>query len=476
MNGPLRKVSIFVAILFAALMINATWMNVARTEELNQHPLNRRVRDAEFAKYRGAILLGNEPIAVSTRTESQRFPWQRTYPDGRLWAPVTGWFSYEYGRSGLEASYAPELSGTSSALTITRAVDLLTGRQTSGASISTTLNPAAQRAGLEALGSYRGAVVAMNYETGEILALVSTPTYDPGELSSLNLSEVRETWSALLNHPDEPLKNRATREIYPPGSTFKLVVAAAALEDGALPSTPLDAPTSFRLPNSSRSIGNSTNCGGTTVSLEQALQTSCNTAFAGLGLELGQDKIRAMAEAFGFNQEQTIDIAAATSKYPTELDDAQTALTAIGQFDVAASPLQMAQVAAAIANDGVAMRPYLVNTVTNRDLTVVSSIQPERLSQPLTSTNAELLQQMMESVVRDGTGKPARIDGLTIGGKTGTAQSAPDRPPYAWFIGYAKEPKVAIAAFVENADVDRDDISGGRLAAPIFKAVVEALR
>lgn len=476
MNGPLRKVSIFVAIMFAALLVNATWMNVARTDELNQHPMNRRVRDAEFAKYRGAILLGNEPLAVSTRTESQRFPWQRTYPDGRLWAPVTGWFSYEYGRSGLEASYAPELSGTSSALTITRAVDLLTGRQTSGASISTTLNPAAQRAGLDALGSYRGAVVAMNYETGEILALVSTPTYDPEELSSLNLAEVRESWSALLNHPDEPLKNRATREIYPPGSTFKLVVAAAALEDGALPSTPLDAPTSFRLPNSSRSIGNSTNCGGTTVSLEQALQTSCNTAFAGLGLELGQEKIRAMAEAFGFNQEQKIDIAAATSGYPTEMDEAQTALSAIGQFDVTASPLQMAQVAAAIANDGVAMRPFLVNTVTNRDLTVVSSTRPERLSQPLTSTNAQLLQQMMESVVRDGTGKPARIDDLTIGGKTGTAQSAPDRPPYAWFIGYAKEPKVAVAAFVENADVDRDDISGGRLAAPIFKAVVEALR
>lgn len=183
-----------------------------------------------------------------------------------------------------------------------------------------------------------------------------------------------------------------------------------------------------------------------------------------------------MAEAFGFNQEQTIDIAAATSSYPLEMDEAQTALTAIGQFDVTSSPLQMAQVAAAIANDGVAMKPYLVSTVTNRDFTVVSSRQPERMSQPLSSTNAQLLQQMMEAVVADGTGTPAQVSGVTVGGKTGTAQTAPDRPPYAWFIGYAKEPKVAIAAFVENADVERDDISGGRLAAPIFKAVVEALQ
>lgn len=476
MNGPLRKVSLFVTLMFAALLINATWMNVARTDELNQHPANRRVRDAEFAKYRGAILVGNEPIAVSSRTESQRFPWQRSYPEGRLWAPVTGWFSYDYGRSGLEASYAPELSGVSSALTVTRAINLFTGRQASGANVSTTLDPAAQRAALDALGKYRGAVVAMNYETGEVLALVSTPTYHPSDLSSLDLAKAGETWEALLNNPDEPLKNRATREIYPPGSTFKLVVAAAALENGALPSTPLDSPDSLPLPHSSRSIGNSTDCGGTTVSLEQALKTSCNTAFAALGLELGQDKIRAMAEAFGFNQEQTIDIAAATSGYPADMDEAQTALSSIGQFDVTASPLQMAQVAAAIANDGVAMRPYLVSTVTNRDLTVVSSTRPERLSQPLSGANAKLLQQMMEAVVRDGTGTPARIDGVTIGGKTGTAQTAPDRPPYAWFIGYAKEPKVAIAAFVENADVNRDDISGGRLAAPIFKAVVEALR
>ena len=243
-----------------------------------------------------------------------------------------------------------------------------------------------------------------------------------------------------------------------------------------VPDTMVDAPNSLRLPNSSHSMGNSTNCGGTRVTLEQALMTSCNTAFGNLGLALGAEKLRAQAEAFGFNQDQTIDIAAAASRFPTELDRSQAALSAIGQYDVAASPLQMLQVAAASANDGAMMRPYIVSAVTNRDLTVLSSTAPKKLGQPVSPSTAKLLQQMMVSVVEGGTGRPAQTSGVVVGGKTGTAQSAPDRPPYAWFVGYAEDPQVAIVAFVENADIDRDDISGGRLAAPIFKAVLEALR
>jgi len=331
-------------------------------------------------------------------------------------------------------------------------------------------------AAVRALGDKRGAVVALDYTTGEILTLVSTPTYDPNLLATVDLRDAQKAWDELLNGEDEPLKGRATREVYPPGSTFKLVTAAAALADGMVPDTMVDSPDSLPLPNSSRTMGNSTDCGGQRVSLQQALQTSCNTAFGNLGLQLGADKLRAQAEAFGFNQAPTVDIAAATSRYPTELDEAQTALTAIGQFDVAASPLQIAQVAAAIANDGVMMKPYLVSSVTNRDLTVLDANSAEEQSRPLTEANAKLLQQMMIAVVEKGTGKPARIDGVTIGGKTGTAQTAPDRPPYAWFVGYAEDPSVAIVAFVENADVGRDDISGGKLAAPIFKATLEALR
>lgn len=475
MNGPIRTVASFVALLMAALLVNITWISVVRTESLNEDTRNRRVRDAEFSRNRGTILVGNTPIAQSVE-RTGRFPYVRTYPEPELWSSVTGWYSYDYARSGLEQSYNQQMAGTSSSQAARRIVDILSGRQGRGANLSTTLNPRAQAAAVRALGDQRGAVVAMDYTTGAILALVSTPTYDPNRLATVDLAAEREAWTELLDAPDEPLKNRAVREVYPPGSTFKLVTAAAALEDGMVPDTEVDAPASLRLPNSSRSMGNSTNCGGTRVTLEQALKTSCNTAFGNIGLELGADKMIEMAEKFGFNQDQQIDIAAAASRFPTEIDEAQTALTAIGQFDVAASPLQMVQVAAAIANDGEMMKPHLVSTVTNRDLTVLESQAPDRIGRPISEATARHLRDMMVATVEDGTGTPAQIDGVVVGGKTGTAQTAPERPPYAWFVGYAEEPQVAVVAFVEDADVERNDISGGRLAAPIFKAVVEALR
>lgn len=475
MNNPLRKVSIFVALMMAALLVNVTWISVVRTDDLNAEPRNRRVRDAEFASDRGAILVGNTPIAITNPAEGN-FPFAREYPDGSTWSSVTGWYSYDYARNELESQYNEELSGTGSIQAVSRIIDLLVGRTRQGADLSTTLDPAAQSAAVRALGDKQGAAIAMNWESGEILALASTPTYDPNRLSTLDLADAGVAWEELLNAPGEPLKNRAVREIFPPGSTFKLVTAAAALEDGMLPSTELDAPQSLPLPNSSRSIGNSTDCGGTTVTMQQALITSCNTAFSSLGMELGGEKLRATSEAFGFNAPSRIDLPSATSRFPMELDEAQTALSAIGQYDVAASPLQMLQVTAAIANDGHMMQPHVVRTVTRPDLKVISSTEPHELGSPMTEANAQLLQQMMESVVSDGTGRPAQIDGMTIGGKTGTAQSDPDRPPYAWFVGYAKDPKVAVVAFVQSADVERDDISGGRVAAPIFTAILEALR
>lgn len=476
MNGPLRKVSIFVAVLMAMLLLNITHFSVFRHDALLEHPLNRRVRDAEFFRDRGAILVGNAPIALSKPTGDTSVPFEREYPDGPTWAPVTGWFTRVHGASGLERHYTSDLAGTASDQSMNRIVDVLTGRRPTGANISTTLHTGAQKAAIKALGESRGAVVALNYETGEVLALVSTPTYDPNELASADTGSAGKRWGELLNAKKEPLKNRAVREVYPPGSTFKLITAAAAIENGVQPDQELESPPSLRLPNSSHSMGNSTNCGGDKTTLERALATSCNTAFGKLGLDLGADKMKDMAERFGFNQDQLFDIQAAKSRYPTDADKAQTALSAIGQFDVASSPLQMAQVVAAIANDGKMMQPYIVDTVKTRDLQVLSATKPTEMGKPISEATAKQLQKMMQTVVNEGTGRAARIDGVTIGGKTGTAQTAPDRPPYAWFVGYAEDPKVAIAVFVEDAGVARDDISGGRLAAPIFRAVMEALR
>lgn len=475
MNGPLRKVAVVLAIMFAALLFNATWISVVRTDSLNADPRNRRVRDAEFSQDRGAILVGNEPIAETTGGTG-RFPFVRSYPDPGTWSSVTGWYSYDYARAELEQSWNEELAGTSSSQALSRILDVLSGRSPKGATLRTTLHAGAQRAAVQALGNQQGAAVAINYETGEVLALVSTPTYDPNRLSTTDLTAQRESWVELLDDPAEPLKNRATREVFPPGSTFKLVTAAAALEAGMSPETMLDAPQSLQLPNSTHTMGNSTNCGGTTVSLQQALETSCNTAFGSLGLDLGAEQLLQTAEAFGFNASPGIDMPSADSRFPTQMDEAQAALTSIGQFEVAASPLQMAMVTAAIANDGRMMTPHVVKEVVASDLRPITTIGPSTHSQPISRQSAAQLQQMMKGVVTDGTGRPAAIDGLVIGGKTGTAQWAVDEAPYAWFVGYAEEPKVAVAVFVQSADVERNDISGGRVAAPVFRAIVEALR
>lgn len=475
MNAPIRKVSVFMAILFAALMVNITVMSVARTDDLNADTRNRRVRDAEFSQDRGAILVGNTPIA-GTKPSSGRFQFQREYPSGAKYAAVTGYYSYDFARAGLEREYNAELAGTDSTQAFNRFLDLISGRKPSGATLQTTLNPKAQQAAIDAMGDKRGAVVAMDYTTGAVLAMASTPTYDPNRLASHNLKEEQAAWQELLKAPGEPLKNKAATEIYPPGSTFKLVVAAAALADGLRPDSKVESPAALPLPGSSRALTNSTDCGGTTTTLQRALATSCNTAFAQIGMNLGADKLRAQAKAFGFDESPGIDLPAATSKFPAKPDQAQLALSSIGQFEVAASPLQMAMVAGAIANDGALMQPYLVSEVRAPDLTILSSHRPNEKSRPMEAANAALLKQMMVETVNNGTGRSARIDGLTVGGKTGTAQTAPDRPPYAWFVGYADDPHVVVAAFIESADVERNDIAGGRLAGPVVKAVIEAIR
>ena len=475
MNGPLRKVSIFISLLMAALLVNITWLAVARTDALTKDPRNQRVRDAEFNTNRGAILVGNNAIAMSSPA-SGKFPWQRTFPEGETYSSVTGWYSYAYGKQELERNWNAELTGTASSQTMTRLVDLLTGKKPQGANLNTTLNPKAQAAALKALGKQQGAAIAIDYTTGEILALVSTPTYDPNLLASPDPSAEQQNWNALVDNPEEPLKNRAIREIFPPGSTFKLVTAAAALEAGYNPSSTVASPTNYQAPGSTHSIGNSTDCGGTETTLEHALAMSCNTAFAKLGVDLGQDKMLDAAKRFGFNSAPGIDMPAATSKFPETMEPAYLAQSSIGQYEVAATPLQMLMVSSAIANNGVLMKPHVVKSVTGSDLKVIQTFQPEQAGRPISEATAKQLRQMMENVVDDGTGSPAQVSGLTIGGKTGTAQSDPNRPPYAWFVGYATEPHVAVVAFVQSTSVERNDISGGKVAAPVFKAVVESLR
>ena len=475
MNRQIRAVSLLAGLMFLALMVNLTGSAMFRQARLNNDPHNVRVRDAEFSQNRGNILVGSRPIATTTSSNG-KFAYQRVYPSGPKYAPITGYYSYYYGRSMLEQTQNAQLTGTSDAQWLSRITGTLSGHKPEGGSITTTINAKAQDAAWNGLKGKKGAVVALDYTTGAVLAMASSPSYDPNELASHHLNDTTRAWKNLVADPSSPLTNRATREIYPPGSTFKLVTAAAALQNGYHPNSMVDSPENWILPGTRTPLTNETNCGGSRITLAHALDISCNTAFGKVGVSLGQDKIRDQAERFGFGKVVSSDVSSVASRFPQDLTDAQLAQSSIGQFNVAASPLQMAMVTAGIANGGKLMTPYLTAQVRASNLQVVSEHHPRQMSQPMTKESAEQLKAMMVSVVNNGTGKRARINGTTVGGKTGTAQTVQGKAPYAWFVGWSDNPHVAVAVFIQSSDTAINEVSGGRLAAPIARDVIEAMR
>jgi len=405
-----------------------------------------------------------------------RFKYQRVYPDGELYAPITGFYSYDRASSALESTYNAQLAGTDDALFVRRLIDMATNKTPKGATVQTTIVPKIQKAAADALGNQKGAVVALDPKTGAVLAMVTSPTYDPNDIASHDIEAAGKAYDRLASDPQRPLTNRAAREIYPPGSTFKLVTAAAALADGKNPDSMIESPDRLKLPGTRVYLSNSTNCGGTKITMTQALKVSCNTAFANLGMDVGATKLREQAQLFGFDRRHLSDLNGVASQFPDKLNEAQLALSSIGQYDVAASPLQMAMVSAAIGNDGVLMDPYVVSSVRSADLKPIETHKPQQLSTAMTAEHASELQQMMAEVVSNGTGHNAQIPGVEVAGKTGTAQSDPKRKPFAWFTSFAPvdDPAVAVAVIIEDANIPRSDIAGGRLAAPIAKAVMQA--
>ncbi|GCD90189.1 penicillin-binding protein 2 [Nocardioides sp. LS1] len=484
MNKPIRTISLFCLLLFLALMVNATYLQYYKAGDLNNDPRNRRVIEASYSRERGAILVGRDPVAESVKSDDQ-YKFQRTYAQPFKYAPITGYFSY-YSQTGIEQKQNDVLSGDDSLLFVTKLVDLLSNNASKGGSVQLTINPDAQTAaydGLTALGAdVQGAVVAIEPSTGKILALASTPSYDPNKLASHDLTQVSQDYNRLNQDPREPLQDRAIQTILPPGSTFKLVTAAAALESGNFnPDSQVPGGTSLDLPQTTHDLHNEngSSCGGDRITLTQALDVSCNVTFGWLGLQLGAAKLRDQAEKFGFGQHYLDDLSPqAISRFPDgDVSPPNTALSAIGQYDVAATPLQMALISAGIANGGTVMKPYLVDEVQSPELDVLHKTEPSEFSQAISSSTARDLTTMMESVVQNGTGTAAQIPGIAVAGKTGTAQSTPDRPPYAWFTSFApaEDPQVAVAVLVQSSSTARSEIAGGLLCAPIAKAVMEAV-
>jgi penicillin-binding protein A len=477
-NKPIRRVAVACLLMFAILLVNDNYVQFAHAKTLRDKPGDTRVLYSQYDRKRGDIVTSTGVSIATSVPTNDALKYVRTYSNGPVFAPATGFYSIVYGGSQVESAENSILSGTDDRLFgVEQLRNLITGRTPEGGAVVLTLDPVLQQVAYKALAGRKGAVVAVDPSTGAILALVSSPSYDPNLLSSHDQASITAYWKKLLADPTDPMLDRALNQTYPPGSTFKLITAAAALSTGSYtPSTVIPAPNTLPLPQSTSILKNfdGESCGGQ-ATLLQALTISCNTAFGELGLTVGQDALRKQADAFGFDDEYTVPMKTADSVFPIDLSDANTIQSAIGQYDVRATPLQMAMVAAAIANGGVEMKPYLVDQLVAPDLKVVDQTKPTELRQAVSSEVAAELTQMMESVVQHGTGTPAQIPGVTVAGKTGTAENAPGAPPHAWFVAFAPavQPKIAIAVLVENGG-GNNDATGGAIAAPIAKAVMQA--
>ncbi|KFG01545.1 penicillin-binding protein [Streptomyces scabiei] len=479
MNKTIRRSAVFTLLLVLALLVRATWVQFYEGTALADDQNNRRNVIRTYADPLGNIIVEGDSITGSARTKDSDLAYKRTYTDGELYAAVTGYASQAYAPTQLEGVYQDLLDGTD--LRLKTVTDTVTGKRADPGNVITTIEPTVQKAAFEALGDNKGAAVAIDPTTGRILAVVSTPSYDPSSLTDANTAAA--AWKKLNADEDKPLTNRALRQPLPPGSTFKLVVAAAALEDGLYASVDdrTDSPDPYTLPGTTTELSNenpSAPCENATI--RTALQYSCNNVFARMAVALGQDKVRAMAEKFGFDDRtQDVPVRAYESVYPSDMDESSTALTGIGQYDVTATPLQMAMVSAAIADDGRLVSPHMVSQITNGGGDVLQDYDADAGTKEIMSAGtAEQLQSAMRTVVEDGTGTNARIDGATVGGKTGTAQHGENnsKTPYAWFTSFGKADgkEVAVAVVVEQSNAARSEVSGNGLAAPVAKAVMEA--
>ncbi len=481
MNREIKRVSTIVLAMFLALLVSTSILQVFQADTLSADARNTRARNDSYSAQRGAILVAGQPVAQSVPSKDV-YKWQRVYSDGPLYSAVTGFFPINGEATGLEGALDDKLSGSSNSQFFDRVNAILTGKNPQGATVETTIDPVAQKAAYDALGDYQGAVVLLEPKTGRILAMVSKPNYDPNVLASHDTEAVNNTYQQLLHASGDPLINRAIGgDLNPPGSTFKPVMSSAAFGTGDYTKdSQLPNPAALTLPGTSTVVRNDslTTCGsGATVSIATAQILSCNIPFAELGMQLKPQVIKDQAEKFGFNKSFDIPIPVEKSVYPLYTDDAERAQGSFGQLDDRATPLQMAMVSAAIANGGKLMKPNLVDSIRSADLQPLETFQPEEFSQPVSQENADTIKQMMVDGVDHGVASNARIDGVEVGGKTGTAQNGEDQPYTLWFTGFApaNDPRFAVAVVVENGGGQGQNGTGNSIAAPIARKVLEAV-
>lgn len=496
MNTPLRRVGLAMLAMIVLLLANLTYIQLVKADDYRADSRNRRVLLEEYSRQRGKILTSDQQIIANVKSTTGRLQYQRTYLNGPMYAPITGFYSTRYGSNGLESAENEILNGSDDRLFVRRLSDLITGRDPRGGNVVTTINSKVQQAAYDGMmaNNFTGAVVAINPKDGQILAMVSTPSYDPSGLASQDGSEQEKTWKQIADqyNPDKPMLNRAISENYQPGSTFKLVTASAALNDGMNKTsqvttspgidvlngdTNCDTDEGTCLANYSRGT-----CGDGTM--QSALQNSCNTAFAQLADKVGKDKLLAQAAKYGVGQ---TDLNLPMRVVPSCLGPAGTTCmtipnrpalfqSGIGQKDVRLTALENCSIAATIANGGSRMRPQLVQKILAPDLDEISGYDPDEVDQAISSSQADEMRDMMK-LSEEHTSGPGKRDDLVIASKTGTAETGVDpkeTPPFAWYVAFAPadNPQIAVAVVVESKDVAA---TGGKLAAGVGRATIDAL-
>jgi peptidoglycan glycosyltransferase len=487
MSKQIRNIGVFLVVCYAALFLQVNRLTIFEADELKDNPANNREVERDFSSPRGSIITADGTVVARSVPSKDQYKLQREYPTRELFAHVTGYFAFELGSAGLERSYNDELAGRTIDFDLRKLSDLFVDRERVG-DLTLTMRNDVQEVARQELGERKGSVVALDPRNGEILALWSFPSYDPNVLATHDFNAAEQASTLLNADPEKPILARSYQDNFFPGSTFKIVTAAAGVERGgvtedqpAYPARSAYQPVGAGGRPVGRPIGNfgGATCGGT---LFPIMEASCNSAFAEMGAEdAGADAMVDTAQAFGFNNDVPIDLPRpARSSFPTDFenDPPKLAQSSIGQNDVRATPLEMALVAAAVANGGEIMTPHVVREVRDDQGEVVDTIPTDDVwTRAMSGPTAELLRRGMISVVQDGTA--SRLDddleGYEVGGKTGTAQIGSTDSSHAWIIGFAgppgEAPSVAVAVIVEGQPGVSEQ-TGGTVAAPIAAAVM----
>ncbi|AGF71039.1 penicillin-binding transpeptidase domain-containing protein [Corynebacterium halotolerans] len=471
MNRSIRFVAIFSLLLTLVLLVNLTIIQSFRQDEYANNPLNARGFYESRMIPRGQISAGGQVLASSSPNAEGVY--QRSYgtDNPAAFGSTVGYFSDTYGVAGLEASYNSILNGTDDSLFTTNWLDRLTGQTPDGANIELTIDPTTQQVAHNQLvgNGYEGAVVALRPSTGEVLAMASSPNYDPNAIVGPNSAQA---WEQLTTDPDNPLLNHATQETLPPGSIFKVITTAAGLQNGYSPDSQLTGAASITLPGTTTTLTNYAGqacAGGGQVSLLTAFQYSCNTAFVEMGIDIGADAMRQTAEAFGVGETYDLGVPMASGSLGELPDDAALGQTAIGQRDVTMSALQAAVMAATVANEGRRMEPYLVDRITSSDLEELRTREPREITQAVSPEIAAQLTELMYASERNTTGGRGGI-----ASKTGTAEHGEGVPPHTWYVAFDPDADVAVGVVVKNGGGYGTSATGGQVASPVGRAVLDA--